>query len=139
MTTASRTVLKPEKVISIVSDVILAAFPILILYRVQISFRLKIALCGLMGLGIMYVSLISLGPLRPCFYLLTEISHSTAGCCTTRAVLNWQNGSDDVTCIFKVLLTPFFSILTIATRGQRADIPMESVRRKSTSPNNHPY
>ena len=42
-------------VFSIIIDLILASFPIIILRRLQISFRTKIALCLLMGLGIMYV------------------------------------------------------------------------------------
>ena len=41
------------EVISIVTDFILAAFPILILRKVQISMRIKIGLCLLMGLGVM--------------------------------------------------------------------------------------
>ena len=60
------------EVISIVSDVILAAFPILILYKVQISFKLKLALCALMGLGLMYVS-ISFGLFDLQYDTLTEI------------------------------------------------------------------
>ena len=36
-------------------DLILASFPIIILRSLQISFRTKIALCLLMGLGVMYV------------------------------------------------------------------------------------
>ncbi|MCJ1476866.1 hypothetical protein MMC13_005535 [Lambiella insularis] len=57
-----------QAVISIVSDFFLAAFPILILRKVQISIRVKIALCALMGLGVV------------------------TGCiCIARTVLNWQN------------------------------------------------
>ena len=44
-----------SKVISIASDFILAAFPILILRKVQIKPRLKVGLCVLMGLGVMLV------------------------------------------------------------------------------------
>ena len=41
-------------VFSAITDLLLASFPILILRRLQISFRTKIALCVLMGLGVMY-------------------------------------------------------------------------------------
>ena len=40
-------------VISAVSDFVLSAFPILILYKVQISLQRKTGLCMLMGLGVM--------------------------------------------------------------------------------------
>ncbi|KAL8956783.1 MAG: hypothetical protein Q9193_005785 [Seirophora villosa] len=40
-------------VISIISDFFLSAFPILILRKVKISFRSKVGLCLLMGLGVM--------------------------------------------------------------------------------------
>ncbi len=43
-----------SKVISAVSDFLLSVFPILILYKVQISLQRKIGLCMLMGLGVMY-------------------------------------------------------------------------------------
>lgn len=39
-------------VISFVSDYFLSVFPILILRKVQISFRSKVGLCALMGLGV---------------------------------------------------------------------------------------
>ncbi len=42
-------------VFSVITDFILASFPILILRTLQISPRTKIALCVLMGLGVMYV------------------------------------------------------------------------------------
>ena len=61
-------------VISIVSDFFLAAFPILILRKVQISLRSKIGLCLLMGLGVI-----------------------TGSLATIRTVLNWQNEPDDPT------------------------------------------
>jgi len=41
------------RVISIGSDFILAGFPTIILYKVQITTRQKILLCGLMGLGLL--------------------------------------------------------------------------------------
>lgn len=44
-------------VFSTITDLILACFPIIILRRLQISARTKIALCLLMGLGVMYVNL----------------------------------------------------------------------------------
>ena len=40
-------------VFSILSDFICAGFPILLLWDVQISKRTKVALCMLMGLGVM--------------------------------------------------------------------------------------
>ena len=61
-------------VISIVSDFFLAAFPILILRKVQISLRSKIGLCLLMGLGVI-----------------------TGSLAIIRTVLNWQNEPDDPT------------------------------------------
>ena len=42
-----------QTVISIISDFFVSAFPILILRKVQISFRSKVGLCLLMGLGVM--------------------------------------------------------------------------------------
>lgn len=45
-----------QALISIVSDFILALFPIVLLWRVQIDFRIKAGLCSLMGLGLMYVN-----------------------------------------------------------------------------------
>jgi len=44
-----------QAVISAVSDFAFAAFPILILWRVQMAVKAKIALCLLMGLGVMSV------------------------------------------------------------------------------------
>ena len=44
-------------VFSAITDLILASFPIIILRTLQISPRTKIALCILMGLGVMYVTL----------------------------------------------------------------------------------
>ena len=61
-------------VVSIVSDFFLAAFPILILRKVEISLRSKIGLCLLMGLGVI-----------------------TGSLATIRTVLNWQNEPDDPT------------------------------------------
>jgi len=61
-------------VISIVSDFFLSAFPILILRKVQISFRSKVGLCALMGLGVIPGSL-----------------------SIVRTVLNWQTETNDPT------------------------------------------
>ena len=61
-------------VISAISDFMLAAYPILILARVQISLRKKIGLCLLMGLGVI-----------------------TGACCVVRNVINWTNESTDST------------------------------------------
>ena len=43
-----------QALISIISDVMLAIFPIVLLWRVQIALRIKVGLCALMGLGLMY-------------------------------------------------------------------------------------
>ena len=40
-------------VISIVSDFVLASYPILILWKVQLKFRTKVGLCCMMGLGVL--------------------------------------------------------------------------------------
>lgn len=61
-------------VISIVSDFILAGFPIIILREVQIHTRRKVFLCFLMSLGLL-----------------------TAACCIVRTILNWQNDHADQT------------------------------------------
>ena len=42
-------------VISIVTDFIGATFPIFLLWNVDIKLRSKVALCLLMGLGVVYV------------------------------------------------------------------------------------
>ena len=41
--------------LSVTTDLILAAFPIFFLRKLQVNLRTKIALCTLMGLGLMYV------------------------------------------------------------------------------------
>ena len=43
-----------QALISIISDVMLALFPIVLLWNVQIAPRIKIGLCALMALGLMY-------------------------------------------------------------------------------------
>ena len=43
-----------QAIISIASDFILATCPILILRKIQMPMRVKVGLCALMGLGIMY-------------------------------------------------------------------------------------
>ena len=63
-----------QAIISIISDFFLSAFPILILRKVQISFRSKLGLCALMGLGVI-----------------------TGSLSLVRTVLNWQNETDDPT------------------------------------------
>ncbi|KAL9012636.1 MAG: hypothetical protein Q9173_002606 [Seirophora scorigena] len=63
-----------QAIISIVSDVVLALSPIVLLWRVQIERRVKVGLCTLMGLGLV-----------------------TAICCTIRTVLNGQNVNVDIT------------------------------------------
>lgn len=42
-----------QAIISIISDVVLALSPLVILWRVQIEWRIKAGLCVLMGLGVM--------------------------------------------------------------------------------------
>ncbi len=44
-------------VLSVISDLICAAFPVLFLRNLQIKMRTKVALCSLMGLGVMYEKL----------------------------------------------------------------------------------
>ncbi|CAD6585617.1 MAG: hypothetical protein ASARMPREDX12_002070 [Alectoria sarmentosa] len=63
-----------QALISTISDFFLSAFPILILRKVQISFRSKVGLCLLMGLGVI-----------------------TGSLSIVRTVLNWQNETDDPT------------------------------------------
>ncbi|KAF2233432.1 hypothetical protein EV356DRAFT_568080 [Viridothelium virens] len=63
-----------QAIISIISDFILALFPILLLWNVQISRRTKIGLCSLMALGL-----------------------CTAGLCMVRTILNWENENEDPT------------------------------------------
>ena len=43
-----------QALISIISDFLLALFPIVLLWKVQIALRVKAGLCALMGLGLMY-------------------------------------------------------------------------------------
>ena len=49
--------LKPSIVLSIITDLICAAFPIFFLRGLQVRLRTKIALCVLMGLGVMSATL----------------------------------------------------------------------------------
>ena len=63
-----------QGIISAISDFALAAYPILLLARVQISMRKRILLCLLMSLGVI-----------------------TGACSIARMVLNWTNESDDST------------------------------------------
>ncbi len=48
-------VLKPSKAFAVVTDFICSLLPSIFLRKVQISPRSKLALCGLMSLGLMYV------------------------------------------------------------------------------------
>lgn len=41
--------------VSVVTDFIGAGFPVVLLWKVDIPLRRKVALCLLMGLGIMYI------------------------------------------------------------------------------------
>lgn len=43
-----------QALISIISDFLLAFFPIVLLWKVQIAVRIKLGLCALMGIGLMY-------------------------------------------------------------------------------------
>ncbi|KAL8760598.1 MAG: hypothetical protein Q9184_003230 [Pyrenodesmia sp. 2 TL-2023] len=63
-----------QAIISIISDFVLALFPIVLLWNVQIAMRVKAGLCILMSLGLI-----------------------TAACCIVRTVLNWQNVNSDPT------------------------------------------
>lgn len=45
------------KVLSVISDLILAALPAIFLRNLQIGIRTKVGLCLLMGLGVLYVGL----------------------------------------------------------------------------------
>ena len=46
---------KRLSVLSVISDLVLAALPIIFLRNLQIGLRTKIGLCLLMGLGVLYV------------------------------------------------------------------------------------
>ncbi|KAI9658765.1 MAG: hypothetical protein M1821_002325 [Bathelium mastoideum] len=63
-----------QAIISIISDFMLALFPIVLLWKVQISLRIKAGLCFLMALGLI-----------------------TAAFCIVRTVLNYQNVNQDGT------------------------------------------
>lgn len=60
-------VIMAQAIISLVSDFAFASFPILLLWKVQIKLRRKIALCFLMGFGVI-----------------------TGACCLVRTVINFQ-------------------------------------------------
>ena len=85
-----------QALISIISDVLLALFPIVILWKVQISLRTKVGLCSLMGLGLMCVSSFPSLLRTVAVFQLTH-TPSTAGLSTVRAVLNWENVNADET------------------------------------------
>ncbi|KAL8868803.1 MAG: hypothetical protein Q9174_004741 [Haloplaca sp. 1 TL-2023] len=63
-----------QAIISTISDVALALFPIVLLWKVQIAIRVKAGLCVLMSLGLI-----------------------TAACCIVRTVGNYQNVNSDTT------------------------------------------
>ncbi|KAK0507763.1 hypothetical protein JMJ35_009652 [Cladonia borealis] len=63
-----------QGILSIISDLICAAFPVLFLRNLQIKMRTKVALCVLMGLGVI-----------------------TAACCTVRTVLSGAITDPDIT------------------------------------------
>ncbi|KAL8782218.1 MAG: hypothetical protein Q9213_005584 [Squamulea squamosa] len=63
-----------QAIISVVSDFVFAAFPILILRKLQMKLRTKIAIAMLMGLGVI-----------------------TGACCIVRTVLNFQSLPKDFT------------------------------------------
>ncbi|MCJ1374253.1 hypothetical protein MMC20_005485 [Loxospora ochrophaea] len=69
-----RAIILAQAIISVLSDFTLAAFPILILRKVQINLRLKVGLCCLMGLGVI-----------------------TGSICLARTVLNNENVNGDPT------------------------------------------
>ncbi|KAM0797512.1 hypothetical protein BDR22DRAFT_975211 [Usnea florida] len=63
-----------QAIISAVSDFVFSSYPILILWKLQMKLKTKIALCCLMGAGIF-----------------------TGICCIVRTVLNYQTVSEDYT------------------------------------------
>jgi hypothetical protein len=58
-----------QALISIISDFMLALFPIVLLWKVQIAVRTKAGLCVLMGLGLVYV----LHTSNPCSSFLSSV------------------------------------------------------------------
>ena len=43
-------------VFSIFTDLICTSLPVIILWNIRINFKQKVAICGLMGLGLLYVT-----------------------------------------------------------------------------------
>ena len=88
--------LRCPKVISAVSDFAFAAYPILILWKIQMNLNTKIGLCCLMGLGVLYVA-----PSPENFPVSHADSSSlrTGACCIVRTVLNYQSLPTDTTCM----------------------------------------
>lgn len=84
-----------QAIISIISDFLLALFPIVLLWKVQISSQIKAGICTLMALGLMYEF-----SRHPCG-LIADLSglRSTAALCMVRTILNWQNVNSDPTWI----------------------------------------
>ena len=81
-------------VLSIVSDLVLAGYPIVFLRGLQVKLRVKIALCVLMGAGVMSVFPL---PLHAACNLSSDNLCSTAVCCTVRTVLSGAVKGPDVT------------------------------------------
>ena len=73
------------------TDFIGAAFPVVLLWKVDIPLGRKVALCLLMGLGVVYVLKAAL-----CQHGL--IYFSTAGITIVRTALSWEITSEDMTC-----------------------------------------
>lgn len=79
---------------SIVTDFACAGFPIVILRKLQISQRTKLALWGIMGLGILYVASVLR---RPRTGTLTRMTSSSV-CCIVKIVYLGQLAKGDFTC-----------------------------------------
>ena len=77
---------------SILSDFVCSFLPIVVIWNIQIPVRLKVALCGLMALGLLYVSLSSFRLSQ-----LTDPGSATA-CCIARISLTHRNESHDLFC-----------------------------------------
>ena len=73
------------------TDFIGAAFPVVLLWKVDIPLGRKVALCLLMGLGVVYVA-------KATLYSRGLTSSSTAGITIVRTALSWEITSEDMTC-----------------------------------------
>ena len=76
---------------SIFSDLVCSLLPLVVLWNVKVSKNLKIAVCGLMSVGLLYVSGPMLGgdPLK---------AYRATGCAAARASTLSNNESEDLTC-----------------------------------------